>query len=454
MAKHKHPDEATKRNTRFIVVVSLICILLILLLSILFPSSTGSQTEPATEATTEEISTSTDPKTGFTKVAGKVYRFEEDGTCHTGWYRINDDVYCFNKDGVLVTGWYIANGHTYYFNEDGILQTNQWIEDRYVGEQGYILKNTVTPDGKYVDANGVRNDKVSLATSREGLTELKGNLEDMIEHYSGSWSVYVKDINRNEYLSINNIQYFSASMIKLFCAAAAYDLIEQGTLEEDETVTRLMREMISVSDNDAFNLMVMKCAPDGSHITGRGIIQEYINENGYNNTTITSILVPTKYKAPSSPGRNYTSVIDCGLLLERIYKGQCVSPEASGKFLNLLLDQTHVNKIPAGLPEGTKCANKTGDTDEVQHDAAIVYSPNGVYILCVMSSGCGSAISNIQTISKTVYEYFNPEEQGTGQIEIQGTEQGAGQIEIQRAEQETEQTETQETKQIKIQKAD
>ena len=454
MAKHKRPDEATKNNTRFIVVVSLICILLILLLSVLFPSSTDSQTEPTTEATTEEISAGTDPKTGFTKVEGKVYRFEQDGTFHTGWYRINDDIYCFNKDGVLVTGWYITNGHTYYFNEDGILQTNQWIEDRYVGEQGYILKNTVTPDGKYVDENGVRNDKVSLATSREGLTELKDNLEDMIGNYSGTWSVYVKDINRNEYLAINNIQYFSASMIKLFCAAAAYDLIEQGTLEEDETVTRLMREMISVSDNDAFNLMVMKCAPDGSHITGRGIIQEYINENGYNNTTITSILVPTKYKAPSSPGRNYTSVIDCGLLLERIYKGQCVSPEASGKFLNLLLDQTHVNKIPAGLPEGTKCANKTGDTDEVQHDAAIVYSPNGVYILCVMSSGCGSAISNIQTISRTVYEYFNPDEQGAGQIEIQGTEQGAGQIEIQRAEQETEQTETQETKQIKIQKAD
>lgn len=454
MAKHKHPDEATKRNTRFIVVVSLICILLILLLSILFPSSTDSQTEPTTEATTEEISTSTDPKTGFTKVEGKVYRFEKDGTLHTGWYRINDDVYCFNKDGVLVTGWYIANGHTYYFNEDGILQTNQWVEDRYVGEEGYILKNTITPDGKYVDANGVPSDKVSLATSREGLTELKGNLEGMIEHYSGSWSVYVKDIDSNEYLSINDTQYFSASMIKLFCAAAAYDLIEQGTLEEDETVTRLMREMISISDNDAFNLMVMKCAPDGSHITGRGVIQEYINENGYSNTTITSILVPTKYKAPSSPGRNYTSAVDCGLLLERIYKGQCVSPEASEKFLTLLLDQTHVNKIPAGLPEGTKCANKTGDTDEVQHDGAIVYSPNGVYILCVMSSGCGSAISNIQTVSKTVYEYFNPEEATTEQIEIQGAEQGTGQIEIQRAEQEARQTETQETKQIKIQKAD
>ena len=72
--------------------------------------------------------------------------------------------------------------------------------------------------------------------------------------------------------------------------------------------------------------------------------------------------------------------------MERIYKGKCVSPEASEAFLTLLLNQEHVNKIPAGLPERTKCANKTGDTDEVQHDAAI---------------------NNIQDISKTVYDYFN-----------------------------------------------
>jgi beta-lactamase class A len=143
-----------------------------------------------------------------------------------------------------------------------------------------------------------------------------------------------------------------------------------------------------------------------SHVTGRSVIQNYINENGYEDTTITSMLVPTKYTAPSSPGRNYTTVVDCGLLLENIYKRLCVSKEASEKFLKLLLNQEHINKIPSGLPEGVVCANKTGDTDEVQHDAAIVYAPNGVYIISVMSTGCGNAINNIQSISSVVYDYF------------------------------------------------
>lgn len=401
--------DISKANTQFVVIASFICILLILLLSILFPSPEEQPQETTTEvATTEMIPANTDPKTGFTTVEDKIYYYLEDETAYTGWYKINNDTYYFNADGVMVTEWFILNGHMYYFDENGVMQTNQWVGDRYVGENGYILKNTVTPDGGYVDLNGIRNDKVSLETSQEGLSDLKETLQEMVDEYSGTWSVYVKDISSNEYLVINDVQHFSASMIKLYCAAAAYDLIHKGLLEEDETVTRLMREMISVSDNDAFNLMVMKCAPDNSHITGRGVIQEYIDANGYTNTTITSILVPTKYKAPSSAGRNYTSVVDCGLLLEKIYKGQCVSPEASAQFLNLLLEQTHINKIPAALPEGIKCANKTGDTDEVQHDAAIVYSPNGVYILCVMSSNCRAAISNIQSISWAVYEYFNP----------------------------------------------
>ena len=89
----------------------------------------------------------------------------------------------------------------------------------------------------------------------------------------------------------------------------------------------------------------MACDENNSHVAGREVIQDYINREGYTDTTITSILVPTKYKAPSSPGRNYTTVEDCGLLLEKIYKGKCVNPESSEKFLDLLLNKTHINTI-------------------------------------------------------------------------------------------------------------
>lgn len=439
--KVAYPD-ISKANTRTVIILSLICVVLIFFLSIFFPpkkENESSTTEITTEqtnskATSEEVTTTeglldmsihdenptseasevvcfprlTPAAPGFQTIGGNTYYLVRYSTPYTGWLKLTNGTYHFDKDGIMATGWTQIGSRQYYFQNNGRLVTNRWVSARYVGEEGYMLTNTLTPDNIYVGNDGYANNSLGTNGSTEGLSRLKTTLEDMLSGYSGTWSVYVKDLNANEYLSINNIQYFSASLIKLYCAAAAYDQMAQGELEETESVDSLMSQMISISDNDAFNLMVMRCSPNNSHITGRGIIQAYIDKEGYTDTTITSILVPTKYRAPSSPGRNLTTVEDCGLLLEKVYKGKCVNPEYSEKFLDLLLNQTHINKIPAGLPAGTKCANKTGDTDEFQHDAAIVYSPATDYILCVMSVNCGAAIPNITKISSTVYSYFNP----------------------------------------------
>ena len=434
-----YPD-ISKANTKTVVILSLVSILILLLLSIFVPTpeqdnttSEQTSTEATSEATKNQTSEETQPglfdmgtndttsviaevfsipslpeaEPGFLTINNHTYYLLDDEQRFlTGWLNLNGICYYFNEDGVMITGWYETQNQLFYFDETGAMQTNQWIEDKYVGENGAVLTNAVTPDGIYVGKDGYANDSVGKQGSKAGLTDLKSKLETMISGYSGSWSIYVKDLENNEYLSINNVQYFSASLIKLYCAATAYELMENGTLEETERIDSLMSQMISVSDNDAFNLMVMACDEGNSHVAGRAVIQDYIDQEGYKDTTITSMLVPTKYKAPSSPGRNLTTVEDCGLLLEKIYKGKCVSPEASQEFLELLLNQTHTNKIPAGLPEGTKSANNTGYTDQFQHDAAIVYSPGGDYIITIMSSNCGAAIPNIQEISKIVYEYF------------------------------------------------
>ena len=104
-----------------------------------------------------------------------------------------------------------------------------------------------------------------------------------------------------------------------------------------------------------------------------------------------------------------TSVKDCGALLEKIYNKECVSTKASEEMLNLLESQENTWKIPEGLPEGILSANKTGETDQDQHDIAIVYGEKTAYIICVMSENCpeGTAVTNIQKISGLVYNYLN-----------------------------------------------
>lgn len=437
-----YPD-INKANTKTVVIWSLIVVLIVLVLSILIPPSTSTQnatsntqtgvSDDTSESSTTESEQSTSEPTlfdiglietsasmevfslprlpratsGFQKINENIYYFQEGETPFSGWLNIDNVCYYIQENGMIATGWQELDDKTYYFSEDGKMQTRQWIDDKYVGTDGTMYTNAITPDGIYVDNDGLEDTSLGKTNSIAGLNDLKKTLEDMISGYSGTWSIYVKDIANKEYLSINNTQIFSASLIKLYCGAAAYDLIENGTMTETDHINSLMRQMISISDNDAFNLMVAKCSGTNNQVAGRPIIQSYIDSEGYKETTITSMLVPTKYKSPSSPGRNYTSVEDCGLLLEKIYKGKCVNPETSAKFLSLLLNQSHINKIPSGLPEGTKCANKTGDTNDYQHDAAIVYSPGGDYIITIMSTNCGAAIPNIRDISETVYNYFN-----------------------------------------------
>ena len=105
-----------------------------------------------------------------------------------------------------------------------------------------------------------------------------------------------------------------------------------------------------------------------------------------------------------------TSVEDCGTLLEKIYRRECVSRENSDEMLSLLLNQDTRSKIPGGLKESVQVANKTGENDKSQHDIAIVYGDRTDYILCVMSENAGKeedVVSTIQMISALVYYSLN-----------------------------------------------
>ena len=62
-------------------------------------------------------------------------------------------------------GWWIEN-------DDGSYLVNQWYQSPssglwyYMGSDGYMLTNTMTPDGCYVDANGVWNPATNQGTQQ------------------------------------------------------------------------------------------------------------------------------------------------------------------------------------------------------------------------------------------------------------------------------------------------
>lgn len=242
----------------------------------------------------------------------------------------------------------------------------------------------------------------------------------MISGYDGEWSVYVKDLESNEDFALNDKPLYSASLIKAFVMAKTYqdmdDVLKNEAAQMKTTVDNtkvqdkvntLLWNMITVSDNESCNELGRLQSDTYDFIDGAKQVNKYLKKEGYTKTSYQSTLHPSASKRITLGGHNQTTVTDCGKLLERIYRGECVSKEASEEMLDLLKNQQNTSKIPEGLGVDVPTANKTGETDEDQHDIAIVYGTKTTYILCVMSENASNAIANIRNISRVVYNYLN-----------------------------------------------
>ena len=236
---------------------------------------------------------------------------------------------------------------------------------------------------------------------------LKKDLNEMIDTYEGSWSIYVKDLKSGISLTINDQPQDSASLIKLYIAGAVLEKIQHQELEETETIDLLLSDMISLSDNEAANELVRYLSDSHEHQDGMEKVNEFIEEHDFTDTWQYNGLEDSNLWYGDEV--NITSVKDCGRFLEEIYDGDMVSHMASRQLEGYLLDQEITWKIPAGIPSEIKTANKTGEKDNTQNDASIVYTPYRDYIICVMATNLtdeDTAVENIRAVSAKVYGFF------------------------------------------------
>lgn len=244
---------------------------------------------------------------------------------------------------------------------------------------------------------------------RQEIEKLRSDLQEMTGGFGdGEWAVYVKDLTGGGSFDINSHQMESASLIKLYIMGAVCQAIESGFLSDTPEIQEQMEQMITVSDNESSNRLVEALSPSGlDHPQGRAVVNGFAALNGFADTAQGRALKDHRDVEPVE--KNYTSVRDCGLFMEKVYRGECVSPEASERMLGLLKGQQNREKIPGGLPKDTMTANKTGEVSTMEHDAAIVYGPGRDYVLCVMSVGLTdtrAAREHIREISAVVYEGF------------------------------------------------
>ncbi len=151
-----------------------------------------------------------------------------------------------------------------------------------------------------------------------------------------------------------------------------------GAIGKNATVGWLVERMITVSSNLATNILIDLVNADSVQATierlgtktmhvYRGVEDIKAFDLGLNNTATSE---------------------DLATLLVAIARGEAVSETADAAMVEILAMQQFNRMIPAGLPDGTRVAHKTGSITKINHDAAIVYpADREPYVLVILTEG-------------------------------------------------------------------
>lgn len=263
----------------------------------------------------------------------------------------------------------------------------------------------------------VSKETVVVKAVSEPPNELRKVIESSLVGTEGTYAVAVKNLKTGEMASVNGERVFpSASLYKLWVMGAVYEQIQLGKInlsdpiEEDVaklnsyfdippesaeltegtisfSIESAIYQMVTISHNYAALSLTKKIGLEN--------MNRFLNEYGLYNVKV--------------GGDPTVTALDVALFLEKLYNGKVVSEEMSKKMMATMVDQKKNERIPKYLPTGMKIAHKTGELDGVAHDAGIVFSPRGDYVIVLLSDSDNpsGAMEREALTSKAVYEYFS-----------------------------------------------
>lgn len=262
-------------------------------------------------------------------------------------------------------------------------------------------------------------------------TEIPKNmLSEIAEKYllssGGEYAIVIKNLKTGEnYFYNENKKFDSASLYKIWIMVVAFQKIKDGALKEDDVLSipidyldntlststptptpvgfsptpseeepkiismstkDAIERMITISDNYAALLVASR--------SGNANVAKFLKNYDFKNSN---------FKQPPQ-----TSAEDIALFFEKLYNGEIIDEQYSEKMISIFKKQTLNDRIPKYLPKNAIIAHKTGELFNSKHDAGIVYSSGGDYIIVVLSNSkdvkkTSEAIANF---SREVYDYF------------------------------------------------
>lgn len=246
---------------------------------------------------------------------------------------------------------------------------------------------------------------------------LKAVVEEELLGTTGTYGIAIKNLKTGEaYFSREHRIFAPASLYKLWIMAIIFDYIQNGQLKEEDVLSKnipslnsefnisseyaeLTSGTISLSIKDALEQMITISHNYAALLLTSEIklsnVTNFLKQNDFNESSIGE---PPK-----------TTAYDIALFFEKLYKREFANIENTPKMIDLLTRQTRNNKLPKYLPREISVAHKTGEIDFLSHDAGIVFSKTGDYIIVVLSQTDSpkDAEERIAKISQAVYKYFS-----------------------------------------------
>lgn len=248
--------------------------------------------------------------------------------------------------------------------------------------QGLIVTLTIVAVISAATASVVR------AENQHPLEALCSSIQQQASESGAYVGFVILDLIDDTRCAANASESFrTASLYKLFVLAEAYEQIAAGSFSLDELITIEARHWV---DDPAFLRQTEPIEFTAAEALRRMII---FSENASALALYERLEPEAVAQVPSRLGLSGTTLAgafvttpsDVAALFSALYRGDIVSPEASGEMLALLLDQRINDLIPLSLPEGTTVAHKTGLVEKYLHDAGIVFAPGGDYVTVLLT---------------------------------------------------------------------
>lgn len=261
----------------------------------------------------------------------------------------------------------------------------------------------------------------------ERWNQMVASLTDRASHFDGDVGIFIKDLRTGRTFEHNaNRRFLSASLIKVPIMAALFADVEEGRIRLDGsmtyrrrfrregagnlkwardgrsfTISSLVHTMISKSDNTATAMLIS--------LMGYDRLNERFRNFGLYETRI----APTGMSLASrlDPALdNWTTPEEMGRLLEKIYRHNILRNDGlSDLMLEIMKGANSRSRLARDLPNSWQLARKTGLLRKNCHDVGIVFSPDGDYVICVMTGDnrtYARAKGFISDVGRQTFHYF------------------------------------------------